>query len=80
MELIDISAVRALKERADDREELEGLSHAFALDVEAEVSYILFTDNENDKVRRPSILLQCGEAYALFQETLVSLIVQTAGL
>lgn len=55
VELIDISAARALQERADDREELEGLTHAFALDVEAEVSYILFTDNDNDKVRRPFI-------------------------
>jgi len=62
MESIDISSARAVHERADDHEELEGLANAFALDVKRELSYILFTDNDNDK------------------ETLVSLIVQVAGI
>jgi hypothetical protein len=50
MESIDISFARGVHERMDGHEELEGLDHAFMLDMYDETSYILFTDNDNDKV------------------------------
>ncbi len=57
MELIDISRAKAVYEQMDGHEELEGLKHAFALDLKDGSAYILYTDNEQEKVRRVSYFM-----------------------
>ncbi|KAI0093966.1 hypothetical protein BDY19DRAFT_919873 [Irpex rosettiformis] len=58
MELIDISSAKAVHEQMDGREELEGLKHAFALDLKDGSAYILYTDNEQEKETLASLIVQ----------------------
>ena len=43
----------------DGHEELEGLEHAFALDLKDGSAYILYTDTDQEKVRN----LACHSTY-----------------
>ncbi|KAI0345227.1 hypothetical protein BDW22DRAFT_1354132 [Trametopsis cervina] len=58
MEVINITSARGLHEHTDGREELEGLAHAFALDIKEGLSYILITDNDKDKETLASLIVQ----------------------
>ncbi|KAI0763682.1 hypothetical protein BC629DRAFT_1596879 [Irpex lacteus] len=58
MELIDISRAKAVYEQMDGHEELEGLKHAFALDLKDGSAYILYTDNEQEKETLASLIVQ----------------------
>ena len=59
MEMINISSAKAVHERMDGHEELEGLEHAFALDLKDGSAYILYTDTDQEKVRN----LSCHPTY-----------------
>ena len=80
METINLSSARGVHERMDGHEELEGLDHAFMLDMQDGVSYILYTDNDTDKVCRSPSTSSRSSPITIMQETLASLIVQTAGI